>query len=353
MKTILCTGGGTLGPVTPLIAAMRVVHALRPDISFAWAGTADGPEKELISREGIPFYVIPTAKLPRYPSMKWLTFPFAYMLAQNEAAHVLDVVQPSLIVGAGGFTQVPIMKQASKKSIPCMIHQLDKLPSLSNRRVSKYCAKVTTTFEYDTSPFSGIKTECISTPCRFAQSKVPTKVEAVEHFGFSKEDRVVLIMGGGTGAQAINRAIDMIREELLEQAYVIHITGSGKLEERHSSSRYIVCEQLDEYEMLLAYAAADIVVSRAGMGSMTELASLAKPSILVPIPQSHQEVNAQAVGDAVIVISQLDLVTALPSTLRHILGDTKRLRSLGTALHSALPTDDGTALATRILSCLT
>lgn len=353
MKTILCTGGGTLGPVTPLIAAMRIVHAMRPDITFAWAGTVDGPEKELISREGIPFYAIPTAKIPRYPSIKWLTFPFVYFLALREAARVLNVVQPSLVIGAGGFTQVPLMKEAKKRSVPCMIHQLDKLPTVSNLHVSKLCTKITTTFAYEKSPFSGVSTERIPTPCRFASAILPEKTKALEYFGFAQENRVILIIGGGTGAQAINRAIDMVKEEVLELACVIHVTGKGKREKRYSTSRYAVYEQFNEQEMLLAYAASDIVVSRAGMGALTELAAVAKPSILVPIPQSHQEANVHAVQDAVISLSQLDIVSSLPNILRHVLIDAKRLRSLGMSLHAALPTDDGTVLAERILSCLT
>ncbi len=351
--TILFAGGGTLGPVTPLIAVLRTLRAARPDLSFAWAGTADGPERQVVEREGIPFHVVPVAKLPRYPSIQWLRLPFAYLAARREASRIIDAVKPALVVGAGGFTQVPLMHAAHARHITCLLHQLDKDPGLSNRRAAKVCAGVTTSFAYERPPFGRVPAERIPTPCRFAGAPLPSREQSLLAFGLSELTRTVLVMGGGTGAAALNRALDTMLAELVEHMQVIHVTGPRKIERRADTEGYAVRESLDEAGMLMAYAAADVVVSRAGMGSLAELAALAKPSVLVAIPDTHQERNAQALGHAVMVLPQFDLSSKLPSLLRQLMTDAKRRQALGAALHAALPTDDGTALAERILARLT
>ncbi len=343
-RTILFTGGGTMGPVTPLLAVLRRMKAQDPSLSCVWAGTPTGPERPLIESEGIPFFSIPVAKLPRYPSLRWMTWPFAYAHARIAAWALIRREKPSLVVGAGGFTQVPVMSAARWRHIPCAIHQLDAEPGLSNTRVARICQSVTTSFAYDFDLFHPVNAVQAATPCRFANVSLPTREAGASYFGLQPQKPIVLVIGGGTGAAALNDATWNIKHELLQDAQIIHATGAGKASIRVEEPGYVMREFLDERDMQHAFAAADLVVSRAGMGSISELACLSKAAIFVPIPNSHQEQNVMKLPCAV-VEQRGQFAEALQKKILHLLSDELARRELGQKLHDAFPTDDGSELA--------
>ena len=351
--TILFVGGGTLGPVTPLMAVLRRMKKLQPELLFAWAGTPDGPERELIEREGVSFYPIPVAKFARQFSWSWFSWPSNFMRARRVVRELLDKVQPSLVVGLGGFTQVPVMQQAAKRGIKCAIHQLDKEPTLSNRLVASLCSSVTAAFEYETSPFGQVKTERVATPTRVVGSVVPDKEAGAERFFLHSHQPIVFVFGGGTGAQALNEAVWAMQPKLSSTVQIIHMTGKGKSHLAQSKEGYIVKEFLDEKDMLFAFTAADVIVCRAGMGTLSDLAALSKTAILVPIPDTHQEKNVDAVKAGVTLVEQhIGFAETLRLTIEELLPQTKHREELGKKLHELLPTDDGSALAERWLRLL-
>lgn len=334
MKTVLFCGGGTLGPVVPLLAVLRKMKKMNPDLSFEWAGTEEGPERALIQKEGIPFHTIPTAKFARYFTLDWLRWPARYLRARKAAKLLIEKIQPALVVSAGGFTAVPVMREANRRKIACAIHQLDAEPGLSNRIVAKCCQSVTTSFTYNESPFGSVKTEQVATPCRFQYE------DLAEHVS----DRpTVLVVGGGTGAQALNEAVWKILDELLKEANVIHATGKGKGSDIKKAG-YDSMEFLNEENMLIAYSSADVVVTRAGMGGLSELASLKKAAIVVPIPRSHQEANAKKMPYPIVEQGE-KFGERLHDAVHKLLSDTDKRLKLGESAHRTLPTDDGTALA--------
>jgi UDP-N-acetylglucosamine--N-acetylmuramyl-(pentapeptide) pyrophosphoryl-undecaprenol N-acetylglucosamine transferase len=350
-QTILFTGGGTMGPVTPLIAVLRRMRAMHPDLSFAWAGTPNGPERAVVEAEDVSFYPIPVAKLPRYPSLSWLTWPVQYARAVFAARAIIKKESPVLVASAGGFTSVPVMKAAKRKKIPCVIHQLDAEPGLSNAAVARFCSSVTTSFAYETDPpFRNVTSERIATPCWITPAALPTRQEALQHFGLT-DRKTLLVLGGGTGALTLNHAVWSLLDQLLEHVNVIHSTGKGKGDEAPKKTGYAVKEFFDQEMMKNAYGAADLVVSRAGMGSISELASLSKPAIFVPIPKSHQEMNVMRLPSAILEQGprfEERLLEKVLSTLQ----DTETLEGMGKRLHDALPTDDGTQLAERWLKII-
>lgn len=350
--TILCCGGGTMGPVTPLLAVIRQMRKTHPNLTVAWAGTDAGPERSVVEAEGIRFFEIPTVKIPRYISWSWLTWPCAYAAARKQSRHVLDEVRPTLIVSVGGFTAVPMMREGAHRGIPCAIHQLDFVVGLANRAVASSCRLVTTSFSYATLPFRVSSTR-VATPCRFANNAVPLRELAIQSFGLDPKRPVIFAVGGGTGALAINRAIQEILDTELRTVQLIHLTGIGKM--RSASGQvispklgYVVAEFFDEQQMLQAYAAADLVISRAGMGSISDLASLSKPTILIPIPHSHQEENAKQF--AVPIVHQTDQFSKkIQTTITAVMKDDRERIAIGKRMHEALETDDGNALAERWL----
>ena len=355
MRSILFTGGGTLGPVTPLLAVAARIHEMRPELKLAWVGTDDGPERELVHAAGISFATLPVAKLPRYLSKQLVTFPFDYVRARRQAARLLDEARPSLVISAGGHTAVPMIREASLRRIPCIAHQLDYTPGLSNHVVAKQCRYVTTSFDYPSYPFGkGVVTYRIPTPTRFSASDLSTRDFACRYFGFDSAKPVLLVTGGGTGAKSLNDAFYAFRNRLPPDTQILHLTGKGKSEGIISETpTYVVNEFLAD-DMLTAFAAADLVVSRAGVGAISELAALFRPSILVPLSDSPQIANARQLRRVTRVIdtSRPTWPLELESRIRVLLADPLGRSRLSQALHASFPTDKGEALAGLALSVL-
>ena len=339
-----------MGPTAPLLALYKVLRRRHPHDAFVWAGTHEGPEKEPITALGIPFEAIPTAKFSRHFSSALLKLPFSYWRARQAAKVFLEKWKPDIIIGTGGFTQVPIMCVAWRKGIPCVIHQLDFVPTLSNRLVARFCKLITTTFVYHYRKFNvRVEEMHIATPNRFAGLEVPERARAAQYFGLTTDRPIVFVVGGGTGARALNEALEKDLNRWLEKIQIIHSTGRGRGGQVAAKPGYARFEFLDEEQMLYAYAAADVVVSRAGMGSITDLSALNKAAVLVPIPKSHQEKNARHIPRGAVEVDQGpgfadDLYRAVVKLLIH---REDRVRLAG-ELRRDIKTDDGSEWASLI-----
>ncbi|HPN15051.1 MAG TPA: glycosyltransferase [bacterium] len=354
-RVIALVGGGTMGPVVPLLALQKKLSALHPADKFVWVGTPDGPEKRIIENSDLAFVSLRAAKLPRYLTWKLLTWPFDYYKAKQQAGIFLDDWHPHIIIGAGGFTQVPVMRLAAERGIPCVIHQLDYDPLLSNKLVAKYCRLITTTFVYHkkllTVPLDKYRNrqadeKRIATPNRFVGLRWPEKIMAAAHFGLDARRPVVLFTGGGTGSLALNQVVENNLDKWLSKIQIIHLTGKGRGLAELERPGYVKREFLDEQDLLNAYAAADVVVSRAGMGAITDLATLSKTSILVPIKNSSQERNAQHLPlGAVEVKEGPGLFDDIYKQVCHLLKHPDESRRLADELHRSVKTDDGTEWA--------
>jgi UDP-N-acetylglucosamine--N-acetylmuramyl-(pentapeptide) pyrophosphoryl-undecaprenol N-acetylglucosamine transferase len=356
---ILFVGGGSLGPVTPLLATAKALRRLAPKARFSWIGTPSGPERAFVEEQEIPFYALRVVKIPRYPSFAWLALPFNWMRVMMDARRLIDHLKPDVVVGAGGFTSVPVMTFASRRGIPCATHQLDLAPGLANRQVAKLCKSVTTSFEYERGPFGrNIDDERIATPTRFRPEELPSQKKAAASFGFSGDKPIVLVIGGGTGSKALNEMVWRSLGEWVKIADVLHVTGLGKNEKTEKRRGYVVREVLLEKEAQLAYAAADLLVSRGGLGTLSEAtAALAKPTIAVPIPGAvDQSANVRAFEEqgALIVVLQEDPAfdKILLETASLLLHDKEGMKAMGEKAHMFLPTDDGTELAKKILGII-
>lgn len=362
MKKILCVGGGTLGPVTPLLSAALAVRRMRSHTDVIWVGTPDGPERSLVEDEGMRFISLPVLKLPRRLDPGILLFPFRWAKIRALAMKLLEAERPHVVVSVGGFTAVPIARAAASLGIACVTHQLDVIPGLANRAMARSCASVTTSFAYDQRPFGAhVMDERIPTPVRFSRDLLPARHEAATRMGLSPHKPIVFVFGGGTGALAINRAVERLLPMWLSRFQVIHVTGKGRdaatsgpqvSQEREG---YRKKEFMNAQEMMVAYAAADLVVCRAGIGALSEIAALQKAAVLIPIPRSHQEANAAALVDlhAVLLVHQdrKDHIfyKNLSATLFGAIADQHLIDVLGRTVTDVFPTDDGTAFAERII----
>lgn len=350
---IAFVGGGTLGPVTPLLAVMRSIRLTQPGAEFIWFGTPNGPERVLVPKD-VPFFAIPVAKFPRHPSIELLKFPFMFLYGTYKARKFIRKEAPDIVVGAGGFTQVPVINAAHEYGIPSVIHQLDHEPGLSNQSIALKTVSVTTSFAYEREPFSApVKSHQIATPVRFLSSDLVSKKKAANMFGLDAAKPITLIMGGGTGALSINETVAGMLDDLLRTTQVIHVTGKGK---KVSESRegYAVREFLTD-DLIAAYSATDLVVSRAGMGAISECAALGLAMILVPIAKSQQEANAEymeSAGGAVVIHQDRAFAETLKKEIRNLVENASERKRLAKAAQNALPTDGGDALADVVLKHL-
>ncbi len=357
---ILGVGGGTLGPVTPLLATWKAIQRLHPEATLVWIGTSDGPEQSLLSGRGVQVDTLPVVKWPRYPSLRWLTFPFDWLRARRLAGELIDRHRPDVVMSVGGFTAVPVVYEASKRGIPCVTHQLDVEPGLANRHIASLCTRITTSFEYEHPPFKHAPTdERIPTPTRFHLHNFPTPSAGRKIFHLDPKKRVVLIIGGGTGSQFLNEMVHRLLKTWLPFTQILHSVGRGKAMYLPSDNTLpgYQGEILFEKNMAEAYAAADVVIARAGIGTLSEISALKKATIIIPLPHSHQEANAKAFEEqgAALVMHQShsSFDAQITKTLELLVTDTQLLHDLGERAHQFFPTDDGTAFAQVVLGTLT
>ncbi len=351
MKCIF-TGGGTLGSVTPLLAIWEALQKeckgiLR--VEALWIGTQGGVEHTLLKEYGIPSISIFSAKLRRYWSWKNFFSPIFFMLGMIQSLWIIFRFKPDIIVHAGGYVGVPVIIAGwilEKKSI---IFQLDIEPSLANMIVSPFATRVGVACEEERMHYSSSKTEIIGIPVRsdiHIWSDDTKRRAARKTFflplGIQDTEKVVLVVGGGTGAAAINTLIWDALPSLTKECHVIHLVGRGKMASpMQSHDRYHPFEFLGK-DFIPYLALSDIIITRAGMGILSECAALKKALIIIPIPHSHQEKNATyfCKREAALCLSQN---TVTPDecivTIRRLLNDSKLSDMISTRIHNAFPKD--------------
>ena len=307
---ILLTGGGTAGPVTPLLALVESIRnnpELNKNIQFLWIGTEKGIEIEMVKNENLEFKSIKSGKLRRYFSFKNLVDPLYIIIGIIESFFIIKKWKPCIVVTAGGFVSVPVVWAAWLMRVPVLIHQQDARPGLANKLMAPFARVITVTFEKSLKDY-GKKAVWTGNPARSSimDYKLDRRV-VLQKLGLHDRLPVTLVLGGGTGAEAVNNLVKESLDELTKFTQVIHICGKGKeIKTEINIKNYRQFDFLYIKGMAKVFMAAQIVLSRAGMGVLTELSYLRKPAILIPIPDSHQEENAQIFKDneAALVLDQ-------------------------------------------------
>jgi len=339
---ILLTGGGTGGSVSPLLAVVEELTSPQPSPSkgegairrgekyeFLWVGTKSGPEREMVERTGIKFIAMPAGKLRRYFSLKNFLDPFKIIVAFFKSFFIILKWRPDLVMTAGSFVSVPVIWAAWILRVPILVHQQDARSGLANKLMAPFARVITITFS-ESLPVYGKKAVWTGNPARRSREIPNSKSQIPNIFNLKKDLPIVLIVGGGTGAMEINKLVWESLYELTKFCQIVHVTGKGKevselsSEASELSSYYKSFEFLEHEKVMEIMKAADLVVSRAGLGFLTEISYLAKPAILIPIPSSHQEDNAQvfAKNEAAIVLDQKKLTNQdFTNKIKELLAD--------------------------------
>ncbi len=290
-KKIILSGGGTGGSFTPLLAIFR---DLKSDYSFLFVGTYNGIERKVAEKENLKYRPILSGKWRRYFSFRNFFDIFKVFFAFWQSLLLLLQEKPSLIISAGGFVAVPLSWSARLLSIPVIVHQQDVVPGLANKLMAKASKVVTVTFP-SALDFYGPQARWIGNLGPDMENNNFDGKEILEKYGLEGSDKpLVLILGGGTGSSFINNLVNESKEKLINMARIVHISGKN---ERDSDAdlnlnNYFKTDFIDPSDFLILMSLADIVVSRCGLATLTELSFLKKIAILIPMPDSHQEANA-------------------------------------------------------------
>jgi len=283
MKTIVLTGGGTAGHVTPNIA---LIDALKSEnYKIVYIGSKNGIEKELIQKLNIEYYGISSGKLRRYIDKKNFTDIFNVIKGISEASKIIKKIKPSLVFSKGGFVTVPVVIGAKRNKVPVIIHESDITPGLANKIAIPFSSVVCTAFPEALEHIPKEKGILTGTPIR-KQLFTGSLEKGLSICGFNNKKPVLLVMGGSLGSVKINDALRAILPELLKKYQIIHICGKGNI-----STPLLYTKGYKQFEYLSnelpnIFACASIILSRAGANSIYEFLALKKPMLLIPLSKA-------------------------------------------------------------------
>ena len=339
MKRIVLTGGGTAGHVSPNQALIPLLLAEGWDIHYI--GTKAGIERSLIEpMQGVTYHAVSSGKLRRYFDLKNFTDPFRVIAGAFQSVGIIGKLKPNVVFSKGGFVSVPVVAGAALCGVPVVMHESDITPGLANKLCKPFAKVVCTTFP-ECARLLGDKGLETGTPLREAIFS-GARERGLALSGFDGSRPILMMIGGSLGAQSVNAVLREALPEITKRFDVLHVCGRGNLDESLvSTPGYRQFEYLSE-ELPDAFACADIVLSRAGSNSLSELLALRKPSLLIPYHSGRgdQLLNANSLKDRglahVMVQSELN-AQSLPPALDRLWED----RALLIQRMDALPSADG------------
>jgi UDP-N-acetylglucosamine--N-acetylmuramyl-(pentapeptide) pyrophosphoryl-undecaprenol N-acetylglucosamine transferase len=362
------TGGGTGGHVLPALAVLDELRRREILTDLIWIGSREGVERRAAEEAGIQFIAIPTGKLRRYMSLRNFTDAARVPLGVLSARRALAAFRPDVILSTGGFVSVPAVV-AARGIAPVLTHEQTAILGLANRMNARFADVLAVSYAQTQQLASRLHRRVVVTgnPIRIGLT-AGDRSRCLARFGFDATIPIVYVTGGARGASPINQRIAALLPGILDRAQIVHQTGplsanpdAGSLTHRKESlpetirHRYTVVEFLGD-ELPDVYAAADLVVGRAGAGTIAELAYVGLPAILVPLPGARgdeQALNAQVLGDAgaAIVIEQPDATPErLQTEILSLLDDPERRARMANAARTVARPDAAARLADELLS---
>lgn len=285
MKKIVLTGGGSAGHVTPNLALIPVLQA--NNWSVEYIGSERGSERGMIEAVSIPYHPIQTGKLRRYFSWQNMLDPLRVLVGIGQAYVLLRRIKPQVVFSKGGFVALPVVVGAWLARIPIVAHESDFSIGLANRLSFHFVNTICVTFAAACASLkNAAKVVVTGTPIRETLFQ-GNRAQGLQYCGFQADKPCLLVIGGGQGAQSINRCIREALPVLLSTMQVIHLCGPGKVDPSLSQQQGYFQLEYANTELADLFAASDWVVSRAGANSLYELLALAKPHILIPLPHSQ------------------------------------------------------------------
>lgn len=342
---ILISGGGTGGHIYPAIAIADELKKRYPLADFLFVGAKDRMEMEKVPRAGYKIVGLWISGIQRKLSIKNLSFPFKLMNSLFKANKIVKEFKPDVAIGTGGFASGPVLQMANRHNIPTLIQEQNSYPGITNKLLAKRANTICVAYDGLERFFPEEKIVKTGNPVRsdLVKSVVDEKA-ALKHFSLTKDNQVLLVLGGSLGARAINNLMQKHIHWLVKlEVQVIWQTGKLYYEAfKMFDDLPGVCVVQFIDDMAKAYAVADVIISRAGASSISELCIVGKPVIFIPSPnvaEDHQTKNARAVAEkeGAILVKESDLVQ-FKETFTNLISDRSYQKKLGTNIKKmALP----------------
>ncbi len=364
---LLIAGGGTGGHVLPAVAVLEELRRREIPSDVLWIGSHGGVERSIAAEQNVPFVAIQTGKLRRYLAIQTVTDAFRVPLGIGQAWQRIRTFKPDVIYSTGGAVSVPSVI-GGHRTAPVITHEQTAQIGIANRTAARFASTFAVGFEQTAELARALHKHVVVTgnPVRASLTRGSAE-QGFQHYGFSPDIPIVYVTGGARGASPLNERIEEVLDDLLASVQIVHQVGPAsantdfarltalrdRLPER-LASRYEITEFVGR-ELPDLYAITDLVIGRAGAGTVSELGFMGLPSVLIPLPGTwgdEQRKNARVLGDAgaAVVIDQRD---ASPERLRSeilaLTGSVERRNAMADAARSTARPDAASRLVDEIL----
>jgi UDP-N-acetylglucosamine--N-acetylmuramyl-(pentapeptide) pyrophosphoryl-undecaprenol N-acetylglucosamine transferase len=356
---IIIAGGGTGGHIFPAVAIANAIKEIRPDTEFLFVGAKGKMEMEKIPQAGYTIKGLDIAGFNRSSLLKNIGLPWKMLKSFLQVRQIFKSFHPDAVIGVGGYSTFPVLRTAQAKGIPSFIHESNSFAGKANMMLGKKATRIYVAGEGMEKFFPADKILISGNPVRKAiMEKAVRREEALQFFGLSALHQTILVMGGSLGARSINRAVAAGVQRLKDhQLQLLWQTGkdpSGEFRRLADPEAGIVVKEFIS-EMEMAYAAADVVVSRAGAMAVTEICITGKPAVFVPYPlaaEDHQTSNALHLvnRNAALMVKDADAGQSLLDVLLGLCEDRSKQEAMRKQLADIAIHDADTLIAKDILN---
>lgn len=357
---IIISGGGTGGHIFPAISIAKAIKEIHPDAQLLFVGAKGKMEMEKVPAAGFEIVGLPVAGFHRKLTAKNLLFPVKLMASLMKARGIIKKFKPQVAVGVGGYASGPVLRIASQSGIPCLLQEQNSYPGVTNRLLAQKSAKICVAYDKMERFFPAQKILVTGNPVRNDLLSDISKADAAQFWGLDTAKKTILVIGGSLGARSVNQGLLAGLNELADDVQIIWQTGRFYFEEMKSkmpaavAKRVIITDFISRMDM--AFSMADLVVSRAGASSISELAILGKPTLFVPSPnvsEDHQTKNAMALveKDAAKLLKDAD-VASIIATATELLKDENQLIGLSENIRQFARPDAARDIAQEVIKLI-
>ncbi len=360
---IILSGGGTGGHIFPAIAIANAIKALRPDTEFLFVGAEGKMEMEKVPAAGFKIEGLWISGFQRKLTLSNLAFPFKVLSSLRKAKSIFKTFKPDAVIGTGGFASGPMLQVAAKWGAVTLIQEQNSYPGITNKILSKKVDRICVAYNGMEKYFPKQKILLTGNPVRQDILNLQGKRErGLEYFGISGDKKVILVIGGSLGARTINESIlNCIDTFAKSNIQLIWQTGKAFFETATNATLNYSNEGIKSFDFIhkmdLAYAVADLVISRAGAISISELCLVKKPCILIPSPnvaEDHQTKNAMALVtyNAAQIIKDVDARANLCGVTMGLINDKEQCDKLAVNIGRLALQDSAAVIANEIIALI-
>jgi len=358
---IIIAGGGTGGHIFPAIAIAKALQALHPHVAILFVGANGKMEMQKVPEAGYTIEGLDIAGFNRTALWKNITLPFKLVKSFWQVSNIVKRFQPRAVIGVGGYSTFPVLKYAQSKGIPTFIHESNAFAGKSNILLGKQATAVFVATKGMDSFFPKEKIIITGNPVRTSITNNLIDTATAKSMLGLKNLPTILSIGGSLGAASINKAIaayiPQIKAANVQLIWQTGKTATQELQQYHAPEAGICVFDFIK-DMDVAYAAADLIISRAGAMAVTEIACMGKAAIFVPYPhaaEDHQTANAQALvnQDAAVMIKDSDAQNALVPAALALIGDEAQRNSLAVNIKRHAVSNADVVIATHIINTIT